>query len=111
MEIRIRDDVFLWLSKLSNVRKGRILNKKKIRCVLKRVTGGANGRGEHMRSFTTDEQYTPKARTMSNLIQNFKRESASTLECICLDAPATHFRKNMAGSTVMKNVCVPRDEV
>ena len=94
MEIRIQDDVFLWLSKLSKVRTGRILTKiNKIRCVLKRVTGGANGRGEHMRSFTTDEQYTPKARTMSNLIQVFNgRESASTLEC--LDAPATHFRKS-----------------
>ena len=57
-------------------------------CVLERVTGGANGRGEHMRSFTTDEQYTPKARTMSNLIQNFNgRESASTLECFVLTHP------------------------
>ena len=92
MEIRIRDDVFLWLSNLSKVRKGRILTKEKfLKCVLKRVTGGANGRGEHMRSFTTDEQYTPKARTMSNLIQF---STASRLECIYLDAPATHFRKS-----------------
>ena len=36
--------------------------------ILRRVTGGENGRGEHTRSFTTDEQYTPKARTMSNLM-------------------------------------------
>jgi hypothetical protein len=35
--------------------------------VLSRVTGGANGRGEQMRSLTTDEQYTPSARTIRSL--------------------------------------------
>ena len=39
--------------------------------ILRRVTGGENGRGEHIRSLTTDEQYTPKVRTMSNLMQYF----------------------------------------
>jgi len=35
--------------------------------VLRRVTGGANGLGEHNKSFMTDAQYTPSASTMSSL--------------------------------------------
>ena len=50
------------------VRKVICKKEKKKRVILRRVTGGAKGLGEHIRSFTTDEQYTPKARTISNLI-------------------------------------------
>lgn len=45
---------------------------KKISDLLSLVTGGANGRGEHIRSFTNEEQYTPSARTMRRL-QNWLR--------------------------------------
>jgi hypothetical protein len=72
MEIRIRDDVFPLLSERNKVKKRPSFL---ARNILRRVTGGANGLGEHMRSFTTDEQYTPKARTMSKL----DCESASML--------------------------------
>ena len=78
MEIRILDDVFLSLRKGNKVRK--VSCKKKKQDILRRVTGGAKGLGEHIRSLTTDEQYTPKARTISNLMVIFSdRESASTL--------------------------------
>lgn len=36
--------------------------------VLRRVTGGANGRGEQRRSFKKEVAYTPRARTMSRLL-------------------------------------------
>ena len=79
MEIRILDDVFLSLRKGNKVRKVSCKKKKK-QDILRRVTGGAKGLGEHIRSLTTDEQYTPKARTISNLMVIFSdRESASTL--------------------------------
>jgi hypothetical protein len=35
---------------------------------LNRVTGGAKGRGEHIRSLKRDEKYTPKARTCMILV-------------------------------------------
>ena len=71
METRIRDDVFPSLRNKSY--KGHLQERKKRRVILRRVTGGAKGLGEHIRSFTTDEQYTPKARTISNLIVKIQR--------------------------------------
>lgn len=35
---------------------------------LSRVTGGAKGRGEHTKSLTKDDAYTPSASTKSNLL-------------------------------------------
>lgn len=36
--------------------------------VLRRVTGGANGLGEHIKSLRTDETYTPRASTKSSAL-------------------------------------------
>src|SRR5882757_6580896 len=112
MEIRILDDVFLWLLIVRN--RPIFLARKKKRRVLRRVAGGANGLGEHIRSFTTDETYTPKARTMSNLIVRVSTTANQRVRRHEVELTVTHPRpisgspkKNMAGKTVMKNVWVP----
>ncbi|KAJ3821770.1 hypothetical protein F5880DRAFT_1508296 [Lentinula raphanica] len=61
---------------------------------LKRVTGGANGRGLHTRSFTILLAYTPPPITMTNPIPTSL-------------AP----KKNIAGKRIIKNVWVPSELV
>lgn len=62
---RIHDDAFQWLNPMS----GQTRPTRK-QDSLSLVTGGANGRGEQMASFTNEETYTPNASTMRSLQTN-----------------------------------------
>jgi hypothetical protein len=72
------------------------------------VTGGANGRGEQMRSFTNDDRYTPKARTVSNLSVRLVRV---VVDSTIAYSPATEFAVAKKEKSRQKKVCVPSDEV
>lgn len=73
--------------------------------VLRRVTGGAKGRGEQNKSFNTDEPYIPSPRTATNL-SVLSNDSSRTLcgEKIHPRPISGYPKKNIVGKIAMKNV-------
>lgn len=89
-------------------------------CSLKRVTGGANGLGEHIRSFTKEDKYTPAPSWLMRLKRDQTRMKSDKgvggqRPRIMIDTHANPSRsypkKYIAGKKVMKNVCVPKLDV
>jgi hypothetical protein len=114
MEIRILDGECQWLRKQGEFR-GRL--REKIKDLLKRVTGGAKGRGEQIRSFMKEEKYIPKARRVINLFHLVRKRKINISIGPIRDtwthprASSPYPKKKKAGRRIMKNVCVPREDV